>query len=172
MNRERHVLELLSDYIDGCLSPLTARRVEAHLAACPSCAAELEQWRAVLRLVSRHAAVPCPIDCADAVLQRIEAATAPQTARAAGAATLRSISQAPSWAARVWLSAAAGLALLLGSWSWFYSARPEPAPIAQVSSPAAVPVAPVVQVDAPERLQGAFGRSDNLILASDFAVDP
>ena len=73
MNRRRHVPHLFSAYIDGDLSPARARAVETHLAACPACARELEQWRAVLRLVSYHAAVTCPIDCAEAVLQRIAA---------------------------------------------------------------------------------------------------
>ena len=73
MNPRRHVQHLISDYIDGCLSSAVARHVEAHLAACPTCAQELEQWRMMLRLVSSHASIPCPIDCATAVLWQIEA---------------------------------------------------------------------------------------------------
>jgi anti-sigma factor RsiW len=172
MNRERHVLHLLPDYIDGCLASPAARRVEAHLAVCLTCSAELEEWRSLLRLVSRHAAVACPIDCAEAVLQRIEAEAPPRSPGLSLSTPLQAVSEASSLAARLWLSAAAGLALLLGSWTWFQSGRPEPAPMTFVGSPAVSSVSPVVQVDAPERLQGAFGRSDSLILASDFAVDP
>ena len=47
MNRRRHVPHLFSAYIDGDLSPARTRAVETHLAACPACARELEQWRAV-----------------------------------------------------------------------------------------------------------------------------
>ena len=67
MNR-RHVQHLLSGYIDGSLSPAATRAVAAHLDACPQCARELAQWRAILRLVSYHAPMACPIDCAEAVL--------------------------------------------------------------------------------------------------------
>src|SRR5690349_17965795 len=72
MSRRRHVYHLLSAYIDGDLSPASARAVALHLEECPACDRELEQWRAVLRLVSQHAAVNCPIDCAEVVLQRLQ----------------------------------------------------------------------------------------------------
>src|SRR5437773_626316 len=68
----RHVQPLLSDYIDGTLPPAAVRRVEAHLACCSECAQELVRWRAVLRLVSHHAPMFCPIDCAETVLRTIE----------------------------------------------------------------------------------------------------
>src|SRR5438132_12436317 len=71
MNR-RHAQHLFSGYIDGSLSAAATRFVEAHLSCCPDCARELEQWRAVLRLVSYHAPMSCPIDCAAAVLHAIE----------------------------------------------------------------------------------------------------
>src|SRR5690242_5395280 len=77
MNPERHILPLISDYIDGCLPPGLMRQVEEHLAHCPPCTHEVEQWRAVLRLVSLHAAMSCPIDCSEAVLRRIEEAGTP-----------------------------------------------------------------------------------------------
>src|SRR5258708_423079 len=72
MNR-RHVQHFLSDYIDGSLSAAATRSVAAHLASCPECARELEQWRAVLRMVAFHAPMACPIDCAEAVLSKIAA---------------------------------------------------------------------------------------------------
>lgn len=71
--RRRHVQHLLCGYIDGALSAATNRYVEAHLAACGECARELARWRAVLRLVSRHGPMSCPIDCAETVLRVIEA---------------------------------------------------------------------------------------------------
>src|SRR5438132_8163353 len=70
MNR-RHVQHLLSAYIDGSLSAAVTRVVEAHLTSCSECARELAEWRAVLRLVSHHALMSCPIDCAERVLQTI-----------------------------------------------------------------------------------------------------
>src|SRR5438105_244458 len=79
MSRCRHFQHLFSAYIDGDLSPARARLVEAHLAACAACTRELEQWRGILRLVSYHATVSCPIDCAEAVLRRIEQRDRPAT---------------------------------------------------------------------------------------------
>src|SRR5213594_2794394 len=78
MNPDRHIVPLISDYIDGCLAPIAVRQVEEHLARCPPCAWEVEQWRAILHLVSRHASMSCPIDCAEAVLQRIEGTSKPK----------------------------------------------------------------------------------------------
>ena len=203
MNRRRHVPHLFSAYIDGDLSPARTRAVETHLAACPACARELEQWRAVLRLVSYHAAVTCPIDCAEAVLQRI--AAQPFSS---------SLLPPPSSPGRPLIPAVALILTLLGSGTWFWaihgagravpgmrggageaSARgggsltaaevagyPRPATIA----PAASELAPGIQmrdakpglaagaavrVHAPDRLQEAFGHSDSLILAADFAED-
>ena len=31
------VVELLTDYLDGALDPVTAERVESHLVQCPPC---------------------------------------------------------------------------------------------------------------------------------------
>ena len=39
------VVELVSDYLDGELDPVTARRVAAHLELCPPCAHYVEQIR-------------------------------------------------------------------------------------------------------------------------------
>ncbi len=164
MNRQKHIHILLSEYIDGCLSPAATRRVETHLAECAACATELAQLRAVLRLVSKHAAVSCPIDCAEAVMRRIEAGPRrPVTHLAAHPFQ-------PS-ASLVWASLAA-MVLLAGGWGLQQGSRP-PAPAAPLPVIAGRPMAPspAVRVDAPDRLDSAFGHSDSLILASDFAAD-
>jgi anti-sigma factor RsiW len=71
--RGSHVEHLLCGYIDGTLPPHAARKVTSHLAACGDCARELARWRAVLHLVSHHAPMSCPIDCAEMVVRTLEA---------------------------------------------------------------------------------------------------
>jgi anti-sigma factor RsiW len=198
MNRRGHVQHLFSSYIDGDLSPARTRAVEAHLAECSACAGELAQWRAVLRLVSSHAAVTCPIDCAEAVLHRLR--TQPARRHVAP--------PAPAW--RALIPALALILTFLGGGTWLWSTRdsshsapgrlaatapvrtgagagssPLGAPIPgaeEAISPARgmLPVTPdaarlapamAVPVHAPARLEEAFGRSDSLILAADFAED-
>ena len=47
----REFVELVSDYLDGALTPSERERFEAHLAACDGCTAYLEQMRQTLRLL-------------------------------------------------------------------------------------------------------------------------
>ena len=44
----RAVLVEFSKYLDGEQTPVTCRRIERHLAACPSCAAATDQIRKVV----------------------------------------------------------------------------------------------------------------------------
>ena len=44
------VVEIISDYIEGALSPEDRRRVEEHLAVCEGCSTYLEQMRETIRL--------------------------------------------------------------------------------------------------------------------------
>lgn len=46
----RQAVELVTDYLEGSLSRRDRRRLEAHLAACPNCAAYLAQIRATIAL--------------------------------------------------------------------------------------------------------------------------
>ena len=41
----QQAVELVTDYLDGALSRRDRRRFEAHIRACPNCAAYLEQIR-------------------------------------------------------------------------------------------------------------------------------
>jgi predicted anti-sigma-YlaC factor YlaD len=43
------VVELLTDYLDRALDPVTAERVEAHLVRCPPCLTYLDQLRTTIR---------------------------------------------------------------------------------------------------------------------------
>jgi anti-sigma factor RsiW len=44
----QQAVELVSDYLEGALSPRDRERFEAHLAGCPHCTAYLEQMRTTI----------------------------------------------------------------------------------------------------------------------------
>lgn len=44
----QELVELVTDYLEGALSPADAARFEAHVAACPGCDAYLEQMRTTI----------------------------------------------------------------------------------------------------------------------------
>jgi anti-sigma factor RsiW len=46
----QRAVELVTDYLEGALSRRDRRRFEAHLKACPNCAAYLEQIRMTIQL--------------------------------------------------------------------------------------------------------------------------
>jgi anti-sigma factor RsiW len=48
--RCRHVVEILTDYLDGALDASTVSRIEEHLAGCDGCDAALEQFRMTISL--------------------------------------------------------------------------------------------------------------------------
>lgn len=47
----RELVELVTDYLDGALSPDDRARFEVHLSECEGCRAYLEQMRMTVRLV-------------------------------------------------------------------------------------------------------------------------
>ncbi len=51
----REVVELLTDYLEGALSPRDHERLEGHLAACPPCTAYLAQIRSTISLAGHVA---------------------------------------------------------------------------------------------------------------------
>lgn len=46
----QQAVELVTDYLEGCLSRKDRRRFERHLRECPNCSAYLEQIRATIAL--------------------------------------------------------------------------------------------------------------------------
>lgn len=46
----QELVELVTDYFEGALSPVDLRRFEEHLAGCDACTAYLEQLHATLRV--------------------------------------------------------------------------------------------------------------------------
>ena len=46
----RQALELVTDYLEGALSPAQRGRFEAHLARCPDCPEYLAQLRTIIAL--------------------------------------------------------------------------------------------------------------------------
>ncbi len=46
----RQAVELVTDYLEGSLSRRDRKRFEAHIRACPNCAAYLEQIRITIEL--------------------------------------------------------------------------------------------------------------------------
>jgi anti-sigma factor RsiW len=49
----RQAVALMSDYIDGHLTPADARRLERHLARCPHCAEYLAQLQLTIDALGR-----------------------------------------------------------------------------------------------------------------------
>ncbi len=46
----QQAVELVTDYLEGCLSRRDRHRFEAHLRSCPNCSTYLEQIRATIAL--------------------------------------------------------------------------------------------------------------------------
>jgi anti-sigma factor RsiW len=44
------LVELVTEYLEGALTPAARERIERHLAGCDGCSAHLEQVRTVLRV--------------------------------------------------------------------------------------------------------------------------
>jgi anti-sigma factor RsiW len=49
----QEVVEMVTDYLEGALSPADRRRLENHLAGCPHCTEYLAQMRETIRLAGR-----------------------------------------------------------------------------------------------------------------------
>jgi anti-sigma factor RsiW len=46
----QQAIEMVTDYLEGALSPRQRRRFESHLRGCPNCSAYLEQIRMTIEL--------------------------------------------------------------------------------------------------------------------------
>ena len=49
----RELVELVTDYLEGRLSPVDRARFEAHLEACDACRTYLDQFRQTVRTLGR-----------------------------------------------------------------------------------------------------------------------
>jgi anti-sigma factor RsiW len=49
----QELVELVTDYLEGALSPLDAERFEEHIELCPMCQVHLEQLRVTIRELGR-----------------------------------------------------------------------------------------------------------------------
>ena len=49
----QELVELVTDYLEGALSPDEGRRFEEHLDVCPGCVTYVEQMRETVRLTGR-----------------------------------------------------------------------------------------------------------------------
>ncbi|HXI94967.1 MAG TPA: zf-HC2 domain-containing protein [Candidatus Acidoferrum sp.] len=58
----RQVVELMTDYLEGALSPVERARFDEHIAGCDGCRAYLEQLRMTRRVLGRLADEPVPAD--------------------------------------------------------------------------------------------------------------
>jgi len=56
----REVVELMTDYLEGALSPADRDRFEQHLAGCEGCTAYLAELRKTLRVLGGLREVPIP----------------------------------------------------------------------------------------------------------------
>ena len=50
-----HFVEVVTEYLDGAMEPIEARRLEDHLAVCDGCRSVLDQFRVILRITGRLA---------------------------------------------------------------------------------------------------------------------
>jgi anti-sigma factor RsiW len=64
----RHVVEIVTDYLEGTLSWRERRRFERHLAACDGCTAYVDQMRATLAALGTITEESLPPDARDALL--------------------------------------------------------------------------------------------------------
>jgi len=58
----REVVVIVSDYLEGALSPDARERFEAHLAACEGCTSYLEQMRETIRLTGMLTKEQVPVE--------------------------------------------------------------------------------------------------------------
>lgn len=88
--------ELLSAYLDGELPPARERQVEAHLAGCPGCRAELDGLRAVVDHLRRLERAAPPQVLGQAVARRVALEARPRGLVARLEAALRRLPMDPA----------------------------------------------------------------------------
>ena len=58
----RGVVEVVTDYLEGALSPADAALIDGHLESCEGCRRYLEQMRTTIRTVGQLAHAEAPIE--------------------------------------------------------------------------------------------------------------
>jgi len=64
----RELVELVTDYLEDALDPLTRERFVAHLRECDGCAAYVEQMRTTVRVLGEIPEDSLPADVRDRLL--------------------------------------------------------------------------------------------------------
>lgn len=173
--RCERVRALLSDYLDGELSPAGTAGVRGHLRACPTCEREHEALRRTVQLIAAHGRQTVPVDCRNQVLARLNSGSGRMSEGATGRRALFGPPFAPSlrtvWG-RATAAAAVACACFAGG-SLLDRSGGEPAP----SSPApqvaqSNPREEYIQFHGPDQFGQAMGRADGIILASDLVEAP
>ncbi len=62
-------MELVTDYLEGVLSPVDQRRFEEHLATCPNCPEYIRQIKLTIDLSGRVTEESVPVDARDELLK-------------------------------------------------------------------------------------------------------
>lgn len=188
------VLEQLSDYLDGELSPAGMAGVQSHLRGCPGCEQEHQALRQTVQLLAVHGRQTIPIDCRAQVLARLREAPVGRRRELDGCGAglrgwlanvirgSRSVGghaplRRPLWAGA--LAAAAVAIVGIGGTSYLSrSAQVTPSPMRTVQlEPSRVPMTVGLRDDY-TRLHGPFqfgqalGADDGIILASDLVESP
>jgi anti-sigma factor RsiW len=65
----RELVELVTEYLEGALSPEERTRFELHLAICPGCAAYVRQLRDTLGAAGRLSEESLPVETRDTLLR-------------------------------------------------------------------------------------------------------
>jgi anti-sigma factor RsiW len=60
-------VEMLMDYLEGTLGAADRKRIEAHVSACPRCAAFVESYSQTPRILRAATAAALPEDLADSL---------------------------------------------------------------------------------------------------------
>jgi anti-sigma factor RsiW len=190
------VLELLSDYLDGELSPAAMAGVQSHLRRCHGCEQEHRALRQTVQLLAVHGRQTIPIDCREQVLARLREAPASRWRREVGGfgsgllgwvQSLASGAPPPSGYPEIrrrplWAGALAAAAVAMaGIGGSSLLARKPPVPI---SAPRTARLDPLrmpatvgfrddyTRLHGPSQFGQALGADDGIILASDLVESP
>ncbi len=65
----QELVELVTEYLEGCLAPVDRERFEAHLGICPGCQHYLDQIRKSIALTGGLSETSIPTEARDNLLQ-------------------------------------------------------------------------------------------------------